>query len=132
MKFSSLERLYEKIPPVDCNQCGNCCRKLQPAFSVQEFIYFFKELLEDYTEEDIEKAIDFVKTFNVTVNFAGKGVTWDSERCTHCGHCVPHCPTAALHIADELTREVAFEDQKCIECLACIRVCPYDACASAF
>jgi ferredoxin len=84
------------------------------------------------TAQDIEQAIDFVKTFNVTVNFAGKGVTWDSERCTHCGHCIPHCPTAALHIADEAAREVGFADEQCIECLACIRVCPYDACASVF
>ena len=84
------------------------------------------------TESSIEKALEFVRTFNVTINYAGKGVTWDANRCTHCGQCVVHCPTKALHIADERTREVAFDEQKCIECLACIPVCPYKACASAF
>jgi ferredoxin len=82
------------------------------------------------SEGDIENAIAYVKTFNVSINPAGKGVTWDDARCTHCGHCVPHCPTGALHIADESTREVAFDGEKCIECEACIRACPYGACAS--
>lgn len=84
------------------------------------------------TEEDIEKGMDFVRTFNVTINYTGKGVTRDAERCTHCGHCVPHCPTRALRIDDRASREVVFDEEKCIECLACIRVCPFNACASAF
>ena len=84
------------------------------------------------TEADIERGMDFVRTFNVTINTTGKGVTRDEERCTHCGQCVPHCPTAALHIGDPATREVIYEEAKCIECLECIRVCPFGACASAF
>ena len=84
------------------------------------------------TEKDIELAMAFVKTFNVSINYTGKGVTWDENRCTHCGHCVTHCPTAALRIADADTRRVGFNEADCIECLACIRVCPFDACASAF
>ena len=84
------------------------------------------------TEDDIEKAMAFVKTFNVTINYSGKGVIRDEEGCTHCGHCVTHCPTGALYIPDKATRKVDFSEAKCIECLACIRVCPFSACASAF
>jgi ferredoxin len=84
------------------------------------------------TEEDIERATAFVKTFGVSINYTGKGVTVDMDRCTHCGHCITYCPTKALYIADEATREVAFSERDCIECLACIRVCPFGACASAF
>jgi ferredoxin len=80
------------------------------------------------TEQDIDKAMEFIKTCNVMVNNSGKGVTWDEHRCTHCGQCVTH----ALHIADAATRRVAFEEGECIECLACIRVCPFNACTSAF
>ena len=83
-------------------------------------------------QEDIDRALDFVRTFNVTINYTAKGVTWDEARCTHCGHCVPHCPTQALDFADRDSRRVAFDETKCIECLACIRVCPFGACASAF
>jgi len=84
------------------------------------------------TEEDIEAAMAFLKTFNVTINTTGKGVIRDEERCTHCGYCVPYCPTGALNIADRATREVGYSEADCIECLACIRVCPFTACASAF
>ena len=84
------------------------------------------------TEEDIEKAMAFVRTFNVIVNYSGKGVTRDDNRCTHCGHCVTHCPSKALRIENLATREVIYSEADCIECLACIRVCPFGACASAF
>jgi ferredoxin len=91
-------------------------------------------LVLDVTGEDtnIEKALDYVRGFNVTINTTGKGVTRDDQRCIHCGHCVPHCPTGALRIPDPATREVVYHEADCIECLACIRVCPFDACASAF
>lgn len=82
--------------------------------------------------EDIEGAMNFLKTFDVSINETGKGVTRDDARCTHCGHCITHCPTGALHIADKVTREVVYNEADCIECLGCIRVCPYGACASAF
>jgi ferredoxin len=84
------------------------------------------------TEDDIQRAMDFVKTFDVTINYTGKGVTWDKDRCTHCGHCITHCPTQALHITDTATREVAYAETKCIECLACLRVCPFGACEAVF
>jgi ferredoxin len=84
------------------------------------------------TEEDIQRGMAFVKTFNVSINYSGKGVTWDENHCTHCGLCITYCPTEALYIADKATREVAYDEVKCIECLACIRVCPFGECASAF
>jgi ferredoxin len=84
------------------------------------------------TEANIEKALAFVRTFKVRVSFSGKGLRWDAERCTHCGHCLSHCPTRALYVKDRATMEVAFDEAKCIECLACIDACPYRACSSAF
>jgi ferredoxin len=84
------------------------------------------------TEDDIERALAFVKTFNVSINYSGKGVTRDENSCTHCGHCITHCPTNALRIDDWTTREVIYSEADCIECLACIRVCPFSALASAF
>jgi ferredoxin len=84
------------------------------------------------TQEDIQRAIDYVGTFNVQVNTTGKGVTRDENRCTHCGYCVPYCPTEALHLSNTETRQVTYDETKCIECLACIRVCPFGACTSAF
>jgi len=84
------------------------------------------------SEEDIERALAYVSTFDVVVNYAGKGVTWDKNLCVHCGYCVSYCPTGALYVEDRKTMRVAFAEEKCIECLACIPICPYKACASAF
>ncbi len=84
------------------------------------------------TEENIDRALEYVRTFNVTISTTGKGLVWDDEGCVHCGQCVAHCPTHALHMADDATREIGFEEEKCIECLACIKVCPYGACTSVF
>ena len=84
------------------------------------------------TKEDIQRALDYIKTLNVTISTKSKGLIWDREKCTHCAHCLPYCPTNALHLADQATREVVYDESKCIECLACIRVCPFNACKSAF
>ena len=84
------------------------------------------------TEEDIEQAMAFLRTFNVSINYSGKGVTRDENSCTHCGHCITHCPTSALRIDNKTTREVIYSEADCIECMACIRVCPFGALASAF
>jgi ferredoxin len=84
------------------------------------------------TEQEIEAGIEFIKTFNVTVNRSGKGVTRDEEHCCHCGYCVAYCPTGSLSLGDERTREVVYDETKCIECLACVRVCPYGACTAVF
>jgi len=84
------------------------------------------------TRTNIDKALDFVKTFDVTINYTGKGLSRDTQRCTHCGQCVSHCPTKALSIVNTASREVNFDENKCIECLACVKVCPFDACVSSF
>ena len=84
------------------------------------------------TEARIQQAVEYVKTYDVSVNITGKGVVRDAQGCTHCGHCITHCPTKALRIDDRASREVVYHEAECIECLACIRVCPYGACSSAF
>jgi len=84
------------------------------------------------TPEDIEKGLDYVKTFDVEINETQKGVRWDKERCTCCGNCIPHCPTEALHVADRQNMDVTFDAGLCIECLSCLENCPFEACSSLF
>ena len=83
-------------------------------------------------EAAIEKAMEYVRTFNVEINFGGKGVTRNEQCCTSCGACLTHCPTEALHVPDRTTMAVVFDETKCIECLACLQACPYGACGSVF
>ncbi len=83
-------------------------------------------------EEDIRQGMAFVKSFNIQVNEANKGVRWDSSKCVQCGNCIPHCPTEALYISDKKSRKIDFNSSLCVECLSCIENCPFGACSSIF
>ena len=84
------------------------------------------------TSDNIDRAFAFLKGFDVVIHAGNKGVHWDADRCAHCGACVVHCPTQALHLADRATRTIGFCEDNCVECLACIAACPFGACSSAF
>jgi ferredoxin len=84
------------------------------------------------TKKDIARGMDYIKTFNVSVNEQSIGLRWDEARCTHCGNCVPNCPPRALAIPDRASMQVVFDAVKCIECMNCIDNCPFSACASVF
>jgi len=84
------------------------------------------------SDEDIRRAIGFLETFNIQISDTDRGLTWDEKKCTSCGVCLTHCPTHALHVADESTRRIGFDSDLCIDCLSCIRNCPFGACSSIF
>ncbi len=82
-------------------------------------------LVLELTGEDkkFDKAIAFVKSLGVAVQPLSKDIKRDEAKCTHCGACVPICPTEAL-VIDPKTRKVEFYNDKCIACELCIRACP--------
>lgn len=84
------------------------------------------------TEENIEKAMEYMRDSNVILNETNRGLQRDPDKCVHCGNCLSHCPTKALHIEDQRTRKIEFKEDLCIECLACVRNCPFGACYSIF
>ncbi len=86
----------------------------------------------DGDQENISNAVSYLVEQNIKVNENYKGMQWDTEKCSACGACVPHCPTNALHVANMKTQEVDFNSSSCIGCLNCIHICPYDACSSMF
>jgi ferredoxin len=73
--------------------------------------------------ENYEKGIEYLGACGVKIQPLSKDVTRDEEKCTHCGVCVPICPTGAL-IVDEETRKIIFKNDKCIACELCIKICP--------
>jgi len=77
-------------------------------------------------EEDFDKGIKYLKKVGVKVQPLSKDIKRNEERCTHCGVCVPLCPTNAL-IYDVKTHRVDFHDNKCIACEICIKACPVRA-----
>ncbi len=74
-------------------------------------------------DKNFDKAIKFAKSLGVTVQPLSKDIKRDDEKCTHCGACVPICPTGAL-VIDPETRKVNFYSDKCIACELCIKACP--------
>jgi L-aspartate semialdehyde sulfurtransferase ferredoxin len=84
------------------------------------------------TAENIQRAMGWVASLNVTVDEANKGVRLDEARCTGCGNCLSHCPSHALHVPDRRTMRVTFDGELCIECLSCLTVCPFGAVRSVF
>jgi ferredoxin len=71
----------------------------------------------------LDKALKYIKSIGVDVQPLSKDIKRNEEKCTHCGACVPICPTGAL-VTDPLTRKVLFYDTKCIACELCIKACP--------
>ena len=84
------------------------------------------------SEANLSRAIAYVRTFNVVVDEANKGVRRDEQRCTGCGNCLTHCPTDALSVPDRRTMKVVFDSSSCIECLSCLPVCGFGALRSVF
>lgn len=96
----------------------------------EEFGYLVLDLTGD--EADIKRGLDYVRSYNVEINEADRGIRWSEEKCTQCGNCLSHCPTDALHISDSGTRRIEYDEDKCIQCLSCIDNCPFGACSSIF
>ncbi|MGL5540579.1 MAG: YjjW family glycine radical enzyme activase [Erysipelotrichaceae bacterium] len=44
--------------------------------------------------------------------------------CTHCGKCVPTCPSQALTIVNN---QVVWDESLCTQCGTCLQVCPFDS-----
>ena len=77
-------------------------------------------------EEIFDKGIKYLTKAGVKVQPLSKDVERNNNRCTHCGVCVPICPTKAL-VYDLQTNKVNFFDNKCIACEICIKACPVRA-----
>jgi ferredoxin len=91
-------------------------------------------LVLDITGEDewIERGMDYVRSFGVIIQEVDSGIARNLDLCTHCGNCLSHCPTHALHVAERSTMRVEFDQKLCIACSACIANCPFGACSSLF
>ncbi len=74
-------------------------------------------------DKNFDKAIAYAKKLGVSVQPLSKDIKRNEKKCTHCGACVPICPTEAL-VVDPKTRKVEFYSEKCIACELCINACP--------
>jgi len=77
-------------------------------------------------KESFDKGIEYLQSCGVRIQPLSQDVKRNETKCTHCGVCVPICPTAALTV-DPATRKVSFHSDKCIACELCVKVCPTQA-----
>jgi ferredoxin len=77
-------------------------------------------------KRDYEKGLKYLQEAGVTVQRLSQDVRRNENKCTHCGACVPHCPTSALKV-DPQNQLVLFDDAECIACELCVSVCPVQA-----
>lgn len=74
-------------------------------------------------KEQYAKGIEYLQSCGVKIQPLSQDVKRNENKCTHCGVCVPICPTEAL-VIDPKTRKVDFFNEKCIACELCVKVCP--------
>lgn len=86
----------------------------------------------DGTEENIKKALNYLKGLGIDITETQTSIRWDQQRCTSCGNCLPHCKPGALSIENRKTMEVSFRQENCVECMTCLKICPFGALSSLF
>ncbi|UCE35004.1 MAG: 4Fe-4S binding protein [Deltaproteobacteria bacterium] len=77
-------------------------------------------------DKNYKRGIQYLKEVGVKLQPLSQDVVRDLTRCSHCGACVPLCPTAAFEV-EPLTREVNFHDNRCVACGLCVKACPLRA-----
>jgi ferredoxin len=82
-------------------------------------------------EENYKRGIRYLKQVGVKLQPLSQDIVRNSSRCSHCGVCVPLCPSDAF-VVEPLTREVHFHHDKCIACGLCVKVCPIRAMEVSF
>ena len=75
------------------------------------------------SDEDYERALDYLRGQGISVQMMAEHVVQDEERCTHCGLCTGICPTYALYL-ERPAMKVRFEGKKCVMCNMCVKICP--------
>ena len=74
-------------------------------------------------KNDFNRGMEYLLSCGVKIQPLSQDIIRNEAKCTHCGVCVPICPTGAL-VIDPTTRKVHFYDNKCIACELCVKICP--------
>ena len=82
-------------------------------------------------KENYEKGMKYITEAGVDIKPLSKDIIRNDRLCTHCGVCVPLCPTDAFFV-DQTTRKVDFQNEKCVVCGQCVKVCPFQAMSMSF
>lgn len=72
----------------------------------------------------IEKALTRIKDMGINVTEIARKVTFNMDKCIHCGACVSVCLAGALKLDKDY--HLQFIEPKCTVCEMCVSACPVD------
>ena len=78
----------------------------------------------DGLPENIDKAIERIKELGIDLTEIARKVTFDMDKCIHCGACISVCLAGALKLDNEY--HLQFIEPKCTVCEMCVTSCPVD------
>ena len=81
----------------------------------------------DGLPENLEKAIQRIKDSGIEVTEIARKVTFDMDKCIHCGACISVCLAGALKLDNDF--HLQFIEPKCTVCEMCVTSCPMDVVA---
>lgn len=85
------------------------------------------ELIVDVLGDNVEHVAELFREKGVEVRKLLKLITWDEERCIHCGACISVCPTRVFTFNPSWN--INLEGEKCVRCEICVKACPLSALA---
>jgi len=85
------------------------------------------ELIVDVPGDNVEHVAELFREKGVEVRKLLKLITWNEERCIHCGACISVCPTRAFTFNPSWN--INLEEEKCVRCEICVKACPLSALA---
>ena len=78
----------------------------------------------DGLPDKLELAIERIKGFGIEVTEIARKVSFEMEKCIHCGACISVCLAGALKLDDKF--HLQFIEPKCTVCEMCVPACPVD------
>ena len=95
---------------------------LRAAISPEESGRLVMEM--DGLPDQLEKAVERIKEFGIEVTEIARKVSFDMDKCIHCGACISVCLAGALKLDEEF--HLQFIEPKCTVCEMCVTSCPVD------
>ncbi|HLN22253.1 MAG TPA: NIL domain-containing protein [Bacteroidales bacterium] len=71
----------------------------------------------------LKEGMDYIKEQNVDCVPIERKISYDNEKCIHCGACTSVCFPGALTMKHS-TGELSFDAEKCVICELCLKSCP--------
>lgn len=78
----------------------------------------------DGLPEKLDEAINRIRELGITVTEIARKVTFNMDKCIHCGACISVCLAGALKLDEEF--HLQFIEPKCTVCEMCVPACPVD------